>query len=85
MKKIIFFKLNNFFNFYSIFFYLYFNYKLSNIWATKILENCTQKNYQNVRENKEKIIQIKNKNKINQNYLSIFDESYKKLKLLRRI
>ena len=38
------------------------------------------KNYQNVRNNKEKIIQIKNKKKISQNYLSIFDENYKKLK-----
>ena len=38
-----------------------------------------KKNYQNVRVNNEKIIQIKNKNKMSQNYLSIFDESYKNL------
>ena len=79
MKKIIFLNLIIFLIFIAFFFIctLIINSQISG--QPRYWEIVHKKNYQNVRENKEKIIQIKNKNKVNQNYLSVFDKDYKKL------
>ena len=79
MKKIIFLNLIIFLIFIVFFFIctLIINSQISG--QPRYWEIVHKKNYQNVRENKEKIIQIKNKNKISENYLSIFDDNYKKL------
>ncbi len=79
MKKIIFLNLIIFLIFIAFFFIctLIINSQISG--QPRYWEIVHKKNHQNVRENKEKIIQLKNKNKISENYFSIFDESYKKL------
>ena len=79
MKKIIFLNLIIFLIFIVFFFIctLIINSQISG--QPRYWEIVHKKNYQNVRENKEKIIQIKNKNKISENYLSIFDDDYNKL------
>ena len=79
MKKIIFLNLIIFLALIIFFFIsvLIINYQISG--QPRYWEIVHKKNFQNVKEIKEKIIQIKNKNKVNQNYLSIFDKNYEKL------
>lgn len=79
MKKIIFLNLIIFLIFIAFFFIctLIINSQISG--QPRYWEIVHKKNYQNVREDKEKIIQVKNKNKISENYLSIFDDNYNKL------
>ena len=62
--------------FFSIFIFI-INSQISG--QPRYWEIVHKKNFQNVRKNREKIIQIKNKNRINQNYLSIFDKNYTNL------
>lgn len=79
MKKLIFLNLIILFSliiFFSIFIFI-INSQISG--QPRYWEIVHKKNFQNVRKNREKIIQIKNKNRINQNYLSIFDKNYKNL------